>query len=247
MPMLAILNKEINSFFSSPIGYLVIGIFLVVCGLFLFVFTGEYNILDNGFADVKPFFNLAPWIFIFLIPAITMKSFSEEKRQGTMELLLTRPIGFTQLILGKYFGALILVILAILPSILYVITIDQLGKPVGNFDLGATLGSYLGLIFLAACYTAIGIFASSFSQNQIISFVIAVFLCFISYFAFEGLGNLDFFGSINYGAEYLGISYHYQSISRGVIDTRDVIYFLSFIVLFLKLTELRLKSIQKNS
>ena len=245
--MLAILNKEINSFFSSPIGYLVIGIFLVVCGLFLFVFTGDYNILDNGFADVKPFFDLAPWIFIFLIPAITMKSFSEEKRQGTMELLLTRPIGFTQLVLGKYFGALILVLLAIFPSILYVITIHQLGSPVGNFDLGATLGSYLGLIFLGGCYTAIGIFASSLSQNQIIAFIIAVFLCFLSYFAFEGLGDLDLFGSTNYGAEYLGISFHYQSISRGVIDTRDLIYFLSFMVFFLKLTQLRLIAIQKNS
>ncbi len=244
--MLAILNKEIQSFFSSPIGYLVIGIFLVACGLFLFVFPGEYNILDSGFADIKAFFNLAPWIFIFLIPAISMKSFAEEKRQGTMELLLTRPIGFKQLVLGKYFGALVLVILAIIPSILYVITIHQLGKPVGNFDAGATLGSYLGLIFLAGCYTAVGIFASSLTQNQIVAFIIAVFLCFLSYFAFEGLSSASISGG-NYGLEYLGISYHYQSISRGVIDSRDVIYFISFIFLFLKLTEIRLKNLQQKS
>lgn len=244
--MLAILNKEIQSFFSSPIGYLVIGLFLIACGLFLFVFPGEYNILDGGFADIKAFFNLAPWIFIFLIPAISMKSFAEENRQGTMELLLTRPIGFKQLILGKYFGALVLVILAIIPSVLYVITIHQLGNPVGNFDVGATLGSYLGLIFLAGCYTSIGIFASSLTQNQIVAFIIAVFLCFLSYFAFEGLSSASISGG-NYGLEYLGISYHYQSISRGVIDSRDLIYFISFIFLFLKLTEIRLKNLQQKS
>lgn len=244
--MLAILNKEIQSFFSSPIGYLVIGLFLVACGLFLFVFPGEYNILDSGFADIGAFFNLAPWIFIFLIPAISMKSFAEENKQGTIELLLTRPIGFKQLILGKYFGALLLVILAIIPSLLYVYTIHNLGNPPGNFDAGATLGSYLGLIFLGGCYTAIGIFSSSLTQNQIVAFIIAVFLCFLSYFAFEGLSSASNSGG-NYGLEYLGISYHYQSISRGVIDSRDVIYFISFIFLFLKLTEFRLKYLQQKS
>lgn len=245
--MFAILNKEINSFFSSLTGYLVIGVFLVVCSLFLFVFTGDYNILDNGFADLKPFFNLAPWIFIFLVPAITMKSFSEEKKQGTMELLLTRPIGFNQLIIGKYFGALLLILLAIIPSVLYVITIYQLGDPVENLDFGATLGSYIGLMLLAGCYAAIGIFASALSQNQIIAFIIAVFLCFLSFFAFESLGNFALFGNTAYGLEYLGISFHYQSISRGVLDTRDLIYFLSFIVLFLAFTKLRLKAIQQKS
>lgn len=237
--MVAILNKEIQSFFSSPIGYLVIGIFFVTCSLFLFVFPGEHNILDNGFADLKPFFSLAPWIFVFLIPAISMKSFAEEKRQGTMELLLTKPISFNQLILGKFFGSLLLVILAIVPSILYLITIDQLGKPAGNWDVGATMGSYLGLILLAGCYTAIGIFSSILTQNQIVAFIISVFLCFISYFAFEGLSA--------WNLEYFGISYHYQSISRGVIDSRDIIYFISFIFLFLKLTELKLRNLQQKS
>lgn len=245
--MFAILNKEIQSFFSSPIGYLVIGIFLVLCGLFLFVFSGDYNILDNGFADVKPFFNLAPWIFIFLIPAITMKSFAEEKRQGTMEILLTKPVSLWQLILGKYAGALILVILAIIPTGLYVLTIDQLGNPPGNFDLGATLGSYLGLLFLGGCYAAIGVFSSSLTTNQIVAFIIAIFLCFICFFAFEGLADYHLFGNSTYGLEYLGISYHYRSISRGVVDTRDVTYFLSIIILFLKATQVNLRSIQKKS
>lgn len=245
--MLAILNKEIQSFFSSPIGYLVIGIFLVVCGLFLFVFSGEYNILDNGFADIKPFFNLAPWIFTFLIPAISMKSFAEEKRQGTMELLFTKPIGFNRLILGKFLASFILVVLAILPSLLYILTIDKLGRPEGNFDLGATLGSYLGLLFLAGCYTAIGIFSSSLSGNQIVAFIIGVFLCFLCFFGFEGIADFPLFGNTSYGIEYLGLSYHYRSISRGVIDSRDVIYFVSIILLFLKATHVKLKSLQQKS
>ncbi len=240
--MLAILNKEIQSFFSSLTGYLVIGIFLVACGFFLFIFSGGYNILDSGFADLKPFFNLAPWIFLFLIPAIAMKSFADEKRMGTMEILLTKPIGLWKLITGKYLGILVLVILAIIPTLLYVLTISQLGRPAGNFDVGATIGSYLGLIFLGGCYAAIGIFASSLSSNQIVSFLLGVFLCFLSYYAFEGLSQTNIFGNFSYIMESFGISFHYKSISRGVLDTRDIIYFLSLIFLFLKLTEINLSA-----
>ena len=240
--MVAILKKEIQSFFSSPVGYLVVSIFLIVCGLFLFVFSGSYNILDNGFADLSPFFNLAPWIFIFLIPAITMKSFSEEKKQGTMELLLTKPIGLWNLVLGKFFGTFLLVIIALLPSILYVFTIHQLGDPIGNFDVGATLGSYFGLFLLASCYTAIGLFSSALSQSQITAFIIAVFLCFIGFFAFEGLAGYDLLKDSAYGIEALGISYHYKSMSRGVIDTRDLIYFLSLVILFLTFTYFKIVS-----
>ncbi len=234
--MTAILKKEIQSFFSSPVGYLVIGVFLTVCGLFLFVFNGTYNILDNGFADLSPFFNLAPWIFLFLIPAITMKSFSEEKKQGTLELLLTKPIGLWNLVLGKFLGTFLLVFFSLLPSILYVITIYHLGAPVGNFDIGATLGSYFGLLLLAASYSAIGLFASALSQSQITAFIIAVFLCFIGFFAFEGLASNEFFKEHAYTMEALGISYHYNSMSRGVVDSRDLIYFLSLVILFLTLT-----------
>ena len=238
--MLAILNKEIQSFFSSLTGYLVIGLFLLGCGLFLFIFNGGYNILDSGFADLKPFFNLAPWIFIFLIPAISMKTFADETRMGTMEILLTKPIKLWELILGKYFGVLFLVILAIIPTLLYVWTIGALGRPEWSFDIGATIGSYLGLLFLGGCYSAIGIFASSLTSNQIVSFLLAVLLCFTAFFAFEALSQTNIFGNSGYVLESFGISFHYQSISRGVIDSRDIIYFFSLILLFLKLTEINL-------
>lgn len=240
--MLAVLNKEIQSFFSSSIGYLVIGLFLVACGFFLFIFNGDYNILNSGFADLKAFFDLAPWIFIFLIPAVGMKSFAEEKRMGTMELLLTKPISLWQLLLGKYFGILILVIIAITPSFLYVWTIYELGNTIGNLDWGATIGSYLGLLFLSGCYSAISVFASSLSGNQIVAFIIGVFLCFFCYFGFEGLAGTQLFGNSTSILEAFGINFHYRSISRGVIDTRDVVYFLSFILLFLLITHLYLST-----
>lgn len=240
--MLAILKKEINSFFASPIAYLVIGLFLVVSGLLLWVFRGQNNILESGFASLEPFFTLSPWIFLLLIPAITMKSFSEEIRQGTLELLLTKPLSPKQLVLGKYFGAMVLVILALLPTLLYVISIYYLGKPEGNLDLGVILGSYFGLVFLGGCYAAIGIFASILSPNQIVSFIISVLVCFLFFFAFEALANLGNFGFGGFGIEDLGLREHYQSISRGIIDSRDLVYFFSFIVFFLALTTLRLNN-----
>ncbi|MFS4481398.1 gliding motility-associated ABC transporter substrate-binding protein GldG [Hyunsoonleella sp. 2307UL5-6] len=243
--MLAILKKEINTFFATPIGYLVIAIFLVLNGLFLWVFKGEFNILDYGFADVSAFFLLAPWILLFLIPAVTMRSFSDEKKQGTLELLLTKPISHLNIVLGKYFGALILILMALLPTLLYIYSVYQLGNPVGNLDLGSTFGAYLGLIFLAATYTAIGIFSSTLSNNQIVGFIIAVFICFLFFIGFEGI--TEFTSSTI--VEQFGINYHYKSISRGVIDTRDIIYFLSIITLFLLLTKLSIKTAeieQKN-
>lgn len=234
--MFAILKKEINSFFASPIGYLVIAIFLVLNGLFLWIFKGEFNILDYGFADLSSFFLLAPWILIFLIPAVTMRSFSDEKKQGTLELLLTKPISHFKIVLGKYLGAFILIIMALLPTLLYVYTVYQLGNPVGNLDMGSTLGSYFGLLFLVAAYTAIGVFASTLSDNQIVAFIISVFLCFIFYIGFEGIA--DFTSSTI--IEKLGMSYHFKSMSRGVIDTRDIIYFVSVTVFFMVLTKLNL-------
>ncbi len=231
--MLAILKKEINSFFASPIGYLVIAIFLVLNGLFLWVFKGEFNILDYGFADLSAFFLLAPWILIFLIPAVTMRSFSDEKKQGTLELLLTKPISHIKIILGKYFGAFILIIITLLPTLLYVFTIYKLGTPEGNLDIGSTLGSYFGLLFLVAAYTAIGIFASSLSDNQIVAFIIAVFICFLFYIGFEGIAD---FTSSRF-IEQLAMSTHFKSMSRGVLDTRDILYFLSITVFFLMLTK----------
>ena len=238
--MLAILKKEINTFFASPIGYLVIGVFLLLNGLFLWVFKGEFNILDNGLASLSSFFLLAPWILIFLVPAVTMRSFSDEKKQGTLELLVTKPISHFQIVLGKYFGALVLILMALIPTLLYVYTISQLGNPEGNLDMGSTIGSYFGLLFLIAAYTAIGVFASTLSDNQIVAFIIAVFICFFFYFGFEGLSNYNVLDSYIY-MENLGMASHYNSMSRGVIDTRDLVYFISIALAFLLFTKLRIQ------
>ena len=238
--MLAILKKEINTFFASPIGYLVIGVFLLLNGLFLWVFKGEFNILNSRVASLSSFFLLAPWILIFLVPAVTMRSFSDEKKQGTLELLVTKPISHFQIVLGKYFGAFVLILMALIPTLLYVYTVSNLGNLEGNLDMGSTIGSYFGLLFLIAAYTAIGIFASTLSDNQIVAFIIAVFICFFFYFGFEGLSNYAFFGDMVY-MENLGMASHYNSMSRGVIDTRDLIYFLSIAVAFLIFTTLRIK------
>lgn len=237
--MIPILKKEINSFFASPIGYLVIAIFLLINSLFLFLFKGEFNILDNGFADLSTFFLLSPWIFMFLVPAITMRSFSEELKQGTIEILLTKPISTLQIVMGKFLGALILIVMALIPTILFVITIWQLGNPIGNLDTGAILGSYIGLLFLAAAFTAIGLLASTLSQNQIVAFIVAVFLCFIMFYGFDGLAGLGLTGDL-FNLETLGLSYHYNSMSRGVLDTRNLIYFASIAIIFILLTKLKL-------
>src|SRR6187431_2288608 len=169
--MKSILLREIKSFFGSPMGYLVIAIFLLLSGLFLWVFEGDYNILNSGFSDMTPFFTIAPWIMLFLIPAVTMRSFSDEKKQGTMELLLTKPLSLWEIVNGKFLGAFLLIVIALLPTLIYVEVVWNLGAPEGNLDIGSTLGSYFGLLFLIAAYSAIGIFTSSISENQIVSFI----------------------------------------------------------------------------
>ncbi len=232
--MLSILIREINFFFTSSIGYLIIGIFLVINGLFLWVFNGNFNILDYGFSDLTSFFELAPWIFLFLIPAVTMRAFSDEKKTGTIELLFTKPISIKNIVLGKYLGAVVLIGLALLPTLLYVLTISQLGNPPGNWDFGSTLGSYLGLLFFVLAYTAIGIFSSSLSENQIVAFIIAVFLCFFMYYGFEGIGSL--LNNSDLVLTSLGMKGHFNSMARGVLDTRDIIYFLSISILFISFT-----------
>lgn len=239
--MKSIILREIKSFFGSPIGYLVIAIFLISNGLFLWVFEGDYNILNTGYADLTPFFTLAPWILIFLIPAVTMRSFSDEKKQGTLELLLTKPLSIWEIVNGKFLGSFLLILLAIVPTLIYVKVISNLGAPEGNIDMGSTIGSYFGLLFLIAAYSAIGIFTSTLSENQIVAFIIAVFLCFILYFGFEGLASL-IPGSYSAIVSVFGMQDHFKSMSRGVIDTRDVIYFLSITVLFLSFTVYQLKS-----
>ncbi|MBZ0326084.1 MAG: gliding motility-associated ABC transporter permease subunit GldF [Altibacter sp.] len=235
--MIAIVKREINSFFSGPIGYLVIAVFLVINGLFLWVFGGNYNILDAGFADLAAFFELAPWVLLFLIPAVTMRSFSDEMKMGTLELLLTKPISLRNIVLGKYMGAVVLILIALLPTLLYVLTISKLGNPPGNWDIGSTLGSYIGLLFLVFSYAAVGVFASTLSQNQIVAFIIAVFLCFSLYYGFEGLSTLV----SEFPIERLGMKAHFDSVSRGVLDSRDLIYFMSVTVFFVVLTVLKLQ------
>lgn len=238
--MKSIVLREIKSFFGSPIGYLVIAIFLIINGLFLWVFEGDYNILNTGFADLTPFFTLAPWILIFLIPAVTMRSFSDEKKQGTLELLLTKPLSIWQIVNGKFLGALLLIVMAIIPSFIYVAVISSLGMPEGNLDMGSTIGSYFGLLFLIAAYSAIGIFTSTLSDNQIVAFIVAVFLCFFFYFGFEGLASVV--PNISSIIASLGMQDHFKSMSRGVLDTRDILYFTSITVVFLSFTVYNLKS-----
>ncbi len=234
--MFAILKKELNSFFASPIGYLVIAVFLVINGLYLWVFKGDFNILNAGFADLNSFFFIAPWFFLFLIPAITMRSFSDEFRSGTIEILKTKPLTDWQIVLGKYFGAFILIILALLPTLVYIYSIVKLGAPIGNLDVGSTIGSYIGLLFLASTYTAIGLFTSTLSSNQIVAFILAIIIAFFLFYGFEALADLNLPEIIR----NFGMNEHFKSISRGVIDTRDIIYFVSITVFFLFLTKLKL-------
>jgi ABC-2 type transport system permease protein len=240
--MLAIFRREIQSFFTSAVGYLVIGLFLVFMGLFLWVFKGSFNILDYGFADLEHFFLLAPWVFLFLIPAITMKSFSEEKKLGTLELLLIKPISLWQTVLGKFLGTFALAFIAILPTLCYVYTISQLGTTIGNLDLGVVLGSYLGLLLLIACYTAIGVFSSVQTDNQIVAFIVGVVLCFILYYGFEALSTLFPDGDMALFVQNLGLRAHFDGFARGIIDTRNLIYLSSLALFFLFLTGFQLKN-----
>lgn len=234
--MLTILKKDLSDFFNSLVAYITIGSFLLVSGLFLWVFP-ESSILEYGYAGLESLFNIGPYIFMFLIPAITMRSLAEEKNEGTFELLATRPLTDWQIVLGKYFAAMVIIILALIPTLIYYISVYQLGVSKGNVDSGAVIGSYIGLLLLGACFTSIGIFSSSVSKNQIIAFTIAVFLCFIAYSGFDSFSQLLSLQAYETMVTGLGINQHYLSISRGVLDSRDFIYFLSFISLFLLLTK----------
>jgi len=240
--MKAILFREIRSFFGSPIGYLVIAIFLILNGLFLWIFNGEYNILDSGFADLSPFFTISPWILIFLIPAVTMRSFADEMKQGTLELLLTKPLSIWEIVGGKFLGSLLLIVIAIIPTLIYVYVIYKLGIPEGNIDVGSTIGSYFGLLFLISSYCSIGIFTSSLTNNQIISFLVAVLLCFTFYYGFDGIAS--YLPSMENTISNLGMNSHFKSMSRGVIDTRDLLYFTSITIFFMSLTVFKLKSLK---
>ncbi|HEY1009753.1 MAG: gliding motility-associated ABC transporter permease subunit GldF [Daejeonella sp.] len=234
--MLAILYKEISGFFSSLVAYITIAAFLVVTGLFLWVFP-ESSILDYGYAGLDSFFNISPYIFMFLIPAITMRSLAEERKDGTFELLVTRPVTDWDILLGKFFASLVIVILTLLPTLVYYVTVYQLGVVKGNVDTGAVIGSYIGLILLGSAFVSIGLFASSLGKNQIIAFTIAVFLCFIWFSGFDSFSQVLSLRRLDSFLVVIGINQHYQSISRGVLDTRDLIYFLSLDAIFLLFTK----------
>ena len=234
--MYPILKKEFSSFFSSPIAYLVIGVFLVSNGLFLWVFNGDFNILNAGFADIKSFFSLAPWLFLLLIPAITMKCFAEESSRGTIEILQTKPINNWQIVLGKFWASLLLIIISILPTLIYVFSINTLAKPKGDIDFGSVLGAYFGLLFLGATYAAIGLFTSSLTKNQIVAFITSICISFFLFFGVDEIASLF----QNIAILKLGIKAHFISISRGVIDTRDIVYFISLTLFFLFITKTKL-------
>ncbi len=240
--MFTLYKKEISLFLSSLIGHIVIVVFLIINSLFLWVFPVGSNILNHGYATVDGLFIQAPFVFLFLIPAVTMRTFSEEKRSGTIELLLTKPLTDVQIIASKMLASISLVVLALLPTLIYVITVYFLGYPVGNIDMGGTWGSYIGLLFLASAFVAIGVFVSSITDNQIVAFIVSVFLSGFIYIGFEFIYNLDLFGRFDLFIQSLGIQTHYVSMSRGVIDSRDVVYFLSLIAVFFLLTKISLES-----
>jgi ABC-2 type transport system permease protein len=240
--MISIFRKEVNTFFSSLIGYIVIGVFLIYLSLMMWVFP-DTSIFEYNYATLDQLFELAPTIFVFLIPAITMRSFAEEIQTGTIELLVTRPLTDLEIILGKFLAAVLLLIFALLPTLIYYVTLYQLGSPKGNIDSGATWGSYIGLILLGASFVSIGLFASSITKNQITSFVVAVFLCFLMFWVFDMMSRIPIFvGKIDDLIQSFGVQAHYHSISRGVVDSRDVIYFLSVIAFFITATKVSLES-----
>ncbi len=232
--MWSICKKELRQFFSSLTGYLAIIVFLIMNGLFLFVFP-DSNIFDAGYASLDTFFSTAPWILLLLIPAITMRSFSEEFKGGTFEILRTKPLSATQIITGKYLASVIIALIAILPTLIYVFTISTLST--GGIDAGGIAGSYVGLFLLAAVFISIGICCSSFTSNAVVAFLLSAFACFTVFSAFEAISRIPALSAgADYYVEMLGIDHHYKSISRGVIDFRDIVYFLSVIVFFLFLT-----------
>lgn len=229
--------KEVNEFLDSLIAYVVIGVFLIGNGLLIWVFP-DTSVLEYGYASMETLFSLGPYVLMFLIPAITMKSFAEEKRNGTIELLQTLPFRDGEIILGKFFAGFFLVIIAILPTLIYYVSLSQLGNPPGNLDTSGIMGSYMGLILLGGVFTAIGILASVLTGNQIVSFILAAFLCFFFYAGLDALAAIDIWSNWAFLFEELGIMTHYVSISRGLIDFRDLCYFFGFMAIMLLLTRL---------
>lgn len=242
--MITILKKEINEFLDSLIAYVVIGVFLLGIGLLMWVFP-ETNVLDYGYVSMETLFSLAPYVFMFLIPAITMKSFAEEKRNGTIELLYTLPFRDIEIVGGKFLAGFLLVIFSILPTLVYYFSLSYLGNPVGNIDTAGIIGSYIGLVLLGGIFTAIGVLSSALTGNQIISFILAAFLCFFFYAGFDSIAAINIWSETSYIIQSIGILSHYEVLSKGLIDFSDVVYFLSMIVLLLYVTRIIL-NVQKG-
>lgn len=234
--MFTIYKKELYSYLSSLVAYITIAVFLIVLSLFLWVFP-DTSILEYGYAGLDSLFSTAPYLFMFLIPAITMRLLAEEIKEGTFEILTTKPLTDVQIIIGKYFAALTLILFALIPTLVYYYSIYNLGVTKGNIDTGAVIGSYIGLFLLGGVFTAIGLFTSSITKNQIIAFALSVFLCFFAFSGFESLSKILSLQKFDDVFINLGINQHYQSISRGVLDTRDLVYFLSTIAFFLLITK----------
>lgn len=236
--MRAIFTKEIQSFFSNSIGYLLMISFLIINALLLWVFKGYSNIMYTGFANVNAFFNNSSWVFAFLIPAITMKSFADEQNIGTLEILKTLPISHINIVLGKFLAYVIIILLLLIPTFIFVYSVYQLGNPLGNIDLGSTFSSYLGLILLASTYIAIGIFSSILTKSNITAFTLSIVINAILYFGFSAIETLS--ETTTAGWNYFGIPEHFNSMSRGVVNIQDLIYFISITFLFLGFTKLKL-------
>jgi ABC-2 type transport system permease protein len=233
--MLAVFQKEISLFLNSLIAYIVIGVFLTGIGLLTWIFPNT-NVLDYGYASLDTLFDLGPYVLMFLIPAITMRTLAEERKTGTIELLLTRPLTDWDIVFGKFLASWALVIFSILPTIIYYISVYQLGNPIGNIDTPGIIGSYVGLILLGGLFAAIGMFASSLTDNQIVSFILAVFFCFIFFDGFEAMANIDVWGTLSLYISQIGIVYHYNTLSKGLLDLRDLVYFFSVMAFFLATT-----------
>jgi ABC-2 type transport system permease protein len=240
--MFAIFRKEISGFFSSLTGYIVIIFFLLVNSLFMWVFPGEWNIFDSSYAGLDTLFFLSPWVFLFLVPAVTMRMIAEEKRLGTIELIYSRPITERGIIWGKFLASVSLVLLALLPCLIFYISVYLLGESPGNLDKGGTWGAFIGLFFLASVYASAGIFASSLTDNQAIAFIIAVLICFVLFMGFDSFAYLPGLKSLDEFVIRLGINEHYKSISRGVLDIRDAVYFVAVVAIFNEATRLVLLS-----
>jgi len=238
--MLAIFKRELAAFFSSITGALVVCVFLLLTGLFLWVIPNDLNVLYGGYATLESLFYIAPWVYLFLVPAVTMRMLADEKKMGTLDVLLTRPVSEMQIVLGKFMAGLAVVIISLLPTLIYVFTVYQLGNPPGNIDLGATWGSYIGLVLLAAVYVSIGLFATSLTDNQIVSFIVAMLISFMFYSGFDSLSAIPGLSAQRDSISYIGIDSHYSALSRGVIDSRDIVHLASLVFFFLFITKISL-------